>query len=68
MIGTGTLAASTGHASGRPVVPASVRQTSGEARKRRLHQIAAGSLVSDPATVLFDLARAIKGSWRVAGL
>ncbi|WP_323072801.1 hypothetical protein [Mycetohabitans endofungorum] len=40
----------------------------GEPLKRRLVQIAVGIALPDPAAVLFDLAIAIEGSRRVAGL
>ncbi|MCG1055583.1 hypothetical protein KQH49_11845 [Mycetohabitans sp. B5] len=40
----------------------------GETLKRRLYQIAVGIPLPDPAAVLFDLAIAIEGSRRVAGL
>ncbi|MCF2134736.1 MULTISPECIES: hypothetical protein [Burkholderiaceae] len=41
----------------------------GETLKRRLVQIAVGCIpLPDPAAVLFDLASAIEGSRRVAGL
>jgi hypothetical protein len=55
-------------ASAPAAVPPRALNAAGEALRRLLHQIAAGIPPSDPAAALLDLASAIEGSRRVAGL